>query len=241
MREGARQVNTKAASRCIFPSALVVVAATTGVLAMRRASGEASAGAAPVASPERLTPDWGAPGEWGLVSSCADADASRVTFIRGTDYVTVPSPGWRTRNVYVRRPDGGLDLVYGPDIGAGPDPVSRIGCAMSADGSRAVFGTYRQAYPQGHDLRLWTDGAGQEVVIPSGKNFDLDYPAISADGSAVVVLEIQPPNIDHPFFSQRILRWREGVGIEQIAAYTGYAYVRGLAVSADFGEPCGVI
>jgi hypothetical protein len=182
---------------------------------------------------EKVTPAWDIAGGWALLGSAADADGRRVALIRGTDHVTQPVEGWQTRNLFRWESGGAVDLLYGPDAGTQGDPISRMGCAIGGDGSRIIFGTYRQAYPQGQDLRLWTEGQGERVIFASARNADLDFATISADGTTVAVVEITPPALQDRVFIQRIYRWRENTGAQLVIERRGYTYVQGMALSAD--------
>ena len=62
---------------------------------------------------------------------------------------------------------------------------------------------------------------GERVVFPSGKNFDLNLAALSADGRAAVLVEIRPLTLENHVYAERLYRWREEAGIELLAERRG--------------------
>lgn len=185
---------------------------------------------------EKVTPAWTVPGGWELLGSAGDAEARNVALLRGSEAVTVPVEGWRARDLFRRGPDGDVELLYGPETGQTVDPISRLPVDMSDDGRHVLFGTWRQQYPQGHDLRVWSEGIGERVAFASGKNFDLNLAALSADGRAAAVVEIRPLTLENRVYAERLYRWREGQGVELLAEHLEYRRIRGIAIDADGGR-----
>lgn len=194
-----------------------------------------SAGTTKGSSLVKLTPDWDFPDGWAVTSWDSDARAERTLFVRGTDRIEHPQPNWGTRDLFVVDEDLRVWPVYGPDAGTEGDPISRIIPATSGDGSAAFFGTYRKEYPQGTDLRRWSERAGQEVVAGSGKNFDLDFPDVSDGGDRGAFVEILPLTLDNFVFKMRLYAWTEDEGPTMLAEYPN-RHITGLALSANGGS-----
>jgi len=183
----------------------------------------------------RITPAWDIPDGWAVMSWDADFSAERVVLVRGTDRIEYPQPNWRTRDLFVVDEDRNARPLYGPEAGTSGDPISRVLPAISGDGESAVFATYRQAYPQGTDLRFWVDGVGQQVIAASGQNFDLDFPDLSRDGERGAFVEILPLTADNFVFRMRLHAWVAASGARMLAEYPN-RHITGLAIGADGGH-----
>ncbi len=180
----------------------------------------------------KLTPAWEFPDGWAVTRWATDSHADTVVLVRGTEPITFPQPNWATRDLFVLDGATGARAIYGPESGLGTDPISRLQPDISADGRYVVFGTYRRQYPQGTDLRMWHEGMGNEVIFTSGKNFDLDFPAISSDGNSAAVVEILPLTAGNNVFRMRIHRWSAGAGPEMMVEHQ-QRHITGLDLSGD--------